>query len=86
MHWWASRSDFLRRVSHHSFAFVAQGQVDGSRDLLPNGGVGFDLATDDFHGIVGTKIAMGERPVLAQKAEQDVLGLDVLGDPYWLAS
>ena len=40
---------FFGRVREHALAFVAQRQVDRSRNLFADGGVSLDLLTDRFH-------------------------------------
>ena len=68
---------FFRGVGQYALALVAQGQVHGSRDLLPNRGVPFDLLPDRLHRSMGPKEPIGERLVFAQQAQQQVLRLDV---------
>ncbi len=68
---------FLRRVGQNALALVAQGQVHGSRNLLPNSRVALDLLTDGFDRSMGPQEPIGERLVFAQQTQQQVLRLDV---------
>jgi hypothetical protein len=68
---------FFGGVGEDALALVGERQVDRGGDLLADGGVALDLLADGFDGCVRTQEAVGERLVLAQQAEQQVLGLDV---------
>src|SRR5450755_670798 len=67
----------LGRIRQYPLEFVAQGQVDGSRYLFPDGGVRVNLSTNHLARAQRPKKAMGERLVLAQDAEEQVLRLHV---------
>ena len=68
---------FFGAVGQHALAFVAEGQVHRSGDLLADGGVSFDLLADGFHRRVGTQEPVGQRLVFPQQAQQQVFRLDV---------
>ena len=53
------------RVCQNPLALIAQRQIDGSGNLLPNRGVTFDLFADRFHRRVGTQEAIGQGFVFA---------------------
>ncbi len=67
----------FRAISQHALALVAQRQIDRSGNLLADRGVPFDLLADGFHGGVRPQEAVGQRLILAQQPQQQVLGLDV---------
>ena len=68
---------FLGRIGKHALALIAQRQIDRGRDLLPNGGMSFDLLPDRFDRGVRAQEPVGQRFILAQKPQQKVFGLDV---------
>ena len=68
---------FFRAIGQHALALMAQRQIDRSGNLLADGGVAFDLLADGFDGGVGAQEPVRQRFVLAQQAEQQVLGFDV---------
>ena len=68
---------FFRRVREHALAFVAQRQINRSRNLFADRGVSLDLLADRFDRGVGTQEAIGQGFVLAQQSQQQVLGLNV---------
>ena len=68
---------FFRRIGQHPLALVRKRQVDGGRNLLANRGVRLNLLADRLHRGVRAQEAVGQRLVLAQQAEQQVLGLDI---------
>ena len=67
----------FRAISENALAFVAQGKIDRGGNLLPNGGVTFDLLANGFDGGVRPQEAVGQSLILAQQAEQKMLGFDV---------
>ena len=67
----------LGGVGEHALALVGEREVDRGGDLLADGGVALDLLADGLDRGVRAQEAVGERLVLAQQAEQQVLGLDV---------
>ncbi len=67
----------FRAISQNALAFVAEGQIHGSGNLLADGGVPFDLLADRFHRGVRTQETVRQRLVFAQQAEQQVFGFDV---------
>src|SRR5215469_15082937 len=67
----------LRRIRKNPFAFIAERQVDRSRNLLPNGGVSLDLLADRFDRSVGTEEAVGQGLVFTQESQQEMLGFDI---------
>ncbi len=68
---------FLGGIGQHTLALVAQGQVHGSGNLLPDGRMTLDLFPDGLDRSMRPKEPIGERLVFAQKPEQQVLRLDV---------
>ena len=68
---------FFGGVCQNPLALVAQGKVHGSGNFLPDGGMPLDLFADGFNGGVRAQKPVGQRLVLAQQAQQQVLGLDV---------
>ncbi len=68
---------FLRAIGQHALALMAERQVHGSRDLLADGGVPLDLLADRIDLRSRPQEAVCQSLVLAQQAEQQVLGLDV---------
>ena len=69
----------FRGIGQHTLAFIGEGEIDGGRDLLADGGVAFNLFTDGLDGSVRAKKAVGECLVFAEEPEQEMLGLDVRG-------
>ena len=67
----------LGRIGQDALALVRKRQVDRGRDLFANGGVRLNLLADRLHRGVGAQEAVGQRLVLAQQAQQQVLGLDI---------
>jgi hypothetical protein len=67
----------FRGIGQHALAFIAQGQIDRSRDLLPDRGVAFDLFADRFHRRMGAQETVGQGLIFAQQSEQQVLGLNI---------
>ena len=68
---------FLGAIRQHALAFVAEGQIHRSGNLLANGGVAFDLLANGFHGRVRPQETVGQRLVLPQQAQQQMFGLDI---------
>ena len=68
---------FLSSVGQHALAFIGERQIDGSGYFLADGGVALDLLTNRVHGSVRAEKAVGQRLVLTQQAEQQVLGLNI---------
>src|ERR1035438_6255123 len=67
----------FRRIGQHPLALVGEWQVHACRNLFADGGVRFNLLADRLHRGVRAQEAVGQRLVLAQQAQQQVLGLDV---------
>src|SRR6185312_8197677 len=61
----------------YPFAFIAQRQIHGSGNLLPNRGVPFNLLADRLYRRMRAQKAVGQRLVFAQQAQQQVLRLYV---------
>ncbi len=61
---------FFRAVREHALAFVAEREIDRSRDLLPNRGVPFNLLSDGIDGRVRPQKPVGQLFVFPQKPEQ----------------
>ena len=68
---------FFRRVGEHTLTLIAQGQVDRSRDLLPNRSVALNLFPDRLDRRMGPKEPIGKRFVFAQKSQQQVLRFNI---------
>src|SRR5713101_866062 len=68
---------FFRGVGQNPFAFVAEREVNRSRDLLPDCGVSFDLLADGFDRSMRTQESVGQGFVFAQKSQQQVLSLNI---------
>jgi hypothetical protein len=68
---------FLCRVGEDTFAFVGEGKIDRGRYLLSDGSVAFNLLADGFHRGVRPQKAIGQRFVLTQQAEQQMLCFNV---------
>jgi hypothetical protein len=68
---------FFRRIGQHALALVRKRQVDRGGNLLANRGVRLNLLADRLHRSVRAQKAVGQGFVLAQQAEQQVLGLDI---------
>src|SRR6266403_492988 len=68
---------FFGAISEHALALVAKRKVDGSGNLLADSGVRFNLLADGLNCGVGAQKTIGQRLVLTQQAEQQMLGLDV---------
>ena len=64
---------FFGGVCQNPLALMAQGKVHGGGNLFPDGGVPLDLFTDGFDGSVRAKEPVGQRLVLAQQAQKQVL-------------
>src|SRR5271165_7675477 len=67
----------FRAIGKDPLAFVAQRQVDGSRDLFTDRGVGFDLLPDGLNCGVGAEKPVRQSLILAEKPEEQVFSLDV---------
>src|SRR6185437_1121745 len=67
----------FRRVGQYPFAFIAQRQIHGSGNLLPNRGVPFNLLADRLYRRMRAQKAICQRFVFAQQAQQKVLRLYV---------
>jgi hypothetical protein len=65
------------RVCQNPFTFVAEGKIDGSRHLLADGRVAFDLLADRFHRRVGAQEPVGQGLVFSQQPEQQVFGFNI---------
>src|SRR6266849_10325497 len=66
----------LGAIGEHPLALMAQREVDGSRHLFPQRGVGFDLFSDRFHRRAGAEKAVGKRFVLPQQPQQQMFGFN----------
>src|SRR6516225_8922894 len=66
----------FRAIGKNALALVAQREVDGSRHFFAHGGVRFNLLTDRFDRCAGAEEAVRQRLILAEQAEQKMLGLD----------
>src|SRR5579864_662522 len=64
-------------IGQNAFALVAQWKVDRSGNLFADGGVRFNLLANGFNGRVGAQKPVGQRLVLAQQPQQQVLRLYV---------
>jgi len=69
---WDRRSA-SRRVGEDALAFVAQGQVDRGRNLLPDGGVSLDPACEWIPLRRASAGTIGQGFVFAQKSQQQML-------------
>ena len=69
----------LSSIGEHTLTFIRQGQINRSRNLLPNRCVTFNLFPDGFNRRMGAEKAVSQRFVLTQKTEQQVLRLNVWG-------
>ena len=67
----------FRRIGQHPLALVGERQVHAGRDLFADGGVRLNLLANRLHRGVRAQEAVGQRLVLAQQAQQQVLGLDI---------
>ena len=67
----------FRGIGQNAFAFIAQRQVDRGRNLLPDGGMSFDLLADGFDRGVRAQETIGQGFVFAQQAEKQMLSLDI---------
>ena len=67
----------FRRIGQHALALVRERQVHAGRDLFADGGVRLNLLANRLHRGVRAQEAVGQRLVLAQQAQQQVLGLDI---------
>ena len=68
---------FLGAIGQHAFAFVAQREIHGGRNLLSNGGVPFDLLAYGIHRRMGPQEAVGQRLILAKQTQEQMLGFDI---------
>ena len=68
---------FFRAIGQHALALVAQREIDGRGNLLPNGGVPLDLLADGIHRGVRAEEPVGQRLILPKQTQQQVLGFDV---------
>src|SRR5664279_2876673 len=68
---------FLRPVSQHALAFVAERQIHAGGYFLADGGVPFNLLSNGLHGGMRTQKPVRQRFVLAKQAEEQMFGLDV---------
>src|SRR5712691_4598900 len=66
----------LGAIGEHPLALMAQREVDGSRHLFPQGGVGFDLVSERFHRRAGAEKAVGQRFILPQQPQQQMFGFN----------
>ena len=67
----------FRRVGEHALALVAQRQVHRGGDLLADRRMRLDLLADRIDRRVRTQESVGERLVLADQAEEEMLGFNV---------
>ena len=67
----------FRAIGQHALAFVAQRQIHRSGNLFANGGVAFDLLANGFHRGVRPQKTVGQRLVLAQQTQQQMLGFNI---------
>ncbi len=67
----------LGRIGQHALALVGERQVHAGGDFFADGGVRLNLLANRLHRGVRAQEAVGQRLVLAQQAEQQVLGLDI---------
>src|SRR4051794_41079370 len=70
---------FLGGKCQHALALVAEWKINAGGNFFPYRGVAFDLFSDRLHRRMLAEEAIGERLVLAQESEQQVLRLDVRG-------
>src|ERR1700679_1441260 len=68
---------FFRGIGEHALALVRQGKVDRRGNFLADGGVALNLFADRFDRRMGAEKLVGECLILAEKAKQQVLSLDV---------
>jgi hypothetical protein len=67
----------LRGVCQHPLAIGGKRQVHAGRNCFADNCEPLDLPADRFHRTVGAKEAVGQRLILAQDAQQHVLGIDI---------
>ena len=65
------------RVREHALAFVAQGEINGCRNLLADGRVPFDLFADRLDRSVRAQEPVGQGFIFAQQSEQQVFSLNI---------
>ena len=68
---------FLRGIGENPLAFIAQREIDRSRNLLADGGVSLDLLANGFDRGVGAQETIGQGFIFAQESEKQVLSLDI---------
>src|ERR1022692_751115 len=64
-------------IGQDALAFVAQRQIHGGGNLFANGGMAFDLLANGFDGRVRPQEAVGKGLVLAQQAQEQMLGFNI---------
>src|SRR4051794_3479481 len=68
---------FFRRISKHTFPFVAERQVHGRGNFFVHNPEIFYLFMDSFYLALTAQETIGERFILTQQTEQKVLGLNI---------
>src|SRR5271156_1099604 len=68
---------FLGREIQYALALLAQRNLHRSRNALTHGDARFDFLADGFDRAMRAQETVGERLVLAQQSQQQVLRLDV---------
>ena len=68
---------FFRAIRQNALAFVAEREIDGSRNLLPHGGMAFDLFPDGIHGRVGPQKPIRELFIFPEQTQQQVFRFNV---------
>ncbi len=68
---------FFGGIGQNPLAFIAQRQIDRSRNLLPDRGMPFDLLADGFDRGMRAQEPIGQGFVFAQKSQQQVLRLNI---------
>src|ERR1043165_3894068 len=68
---------FFRGIRENPFAFIAQREVNRSRNLLANRGVSPDLLANRFDRGMRAQETVSQGFVFAQQSEQQMLRLDI---------
>src|SRR5205814_1377561 len=64
-------------ISQYALAFIAERKINGRGDLLPDGGMAFNLFTDRLDRSVRPQEAVGQSLILTQQAQQQMFGLNI---------
>ncbi len=68
---------FFRGISQNALAFVAQREIHGGGNFLPDRSVSLDLLANGLDRRVRTQKAVGQGLIFTQKSQQQVFRLNV---------